>query len=62
MIESSPTFRKSASITLVGIGSVMVIAGVFILKEKGSPTALLSGVSLMAIGATLFLRRAADKS
>jgi small-conductance mechanosensitive channel len=62
MIESSHAFRKSVSIALIVIGSFMVIAGVFILKEKKSPTALLSGVSLMAIAAALFLRRTADKS
>lgn len=39
----------------------MVIAGVFILKEKRGLTTLLSGVSLVAIGAALFLRRPADK-
>jgi len=62
MVESSRKFRKSVSIALIGIGSLMVIAGVFILKEKKSPTALLSGVSLIAIGAALFLRQTADKS
>jgi LPXTG-motif cell wall-anchored protein len=62
MIETSVAFRKPVSIALISIGAFMVTAGIFILKEKKNPTPLLSGVSLMAIGAALFLRRKAEKS
>ena len=57
LAESSPAFRKTVAITLIGIGSLMVTAGVFIVKEKRNPTALLSGISLMALGAVLFSQR-----
>lgn len=59
--QPSHTFQKITSSTIIMIGAIMIIASFLPTKEKRSYAAVLSGASLVMIGAVVFMRRPVDK-